>query len=431
MEGIAIKEEFLYFLWKYKLFNITKLATVFKESVVVKEIGTHNIDSGPDFLNSQIIIGEQLWGGNVEIHVKSSDWYVHNHEKDVAYDAVILHVVWEYDMPVYREDGSEMSTLELQNFINPQLLQNYESLLKEHKKWILCEETIGLVDAFLVKNWMSRLYVERLEEKSLLIYELLEKSQNNWEMVLFQLLAKSFGMKVNGEAFLNLSRSFDFSLVRKLAETENGLEVLFLGQAGFLDEVLEGEDYSKELQQEYRYLQRKYKLTPLFVKQFQFFRLRPANFPTIRISQLASLYKNETSLFSKIIASDSTESCYELFQVSASEYWRTHYVFGKRSVKRVKKVSKSFVHLLLINTIMPLKYAYWKSQGVSDFSKLEDFLRELPSEKNGILASFESLGVKAQDAFESQALLQLKNEYCSEKKCLQCAIGMELIKTGE
>jgi len=428
LSDIQVKEDFLHYVWKYKLFQTQNLVTVSEEYISIQNFGIHNLESGPDFFNAKLRIDKQLWAGNVELHVKSSDWYAHKHEKDSNYDAVILHVVWEYDVPVFRENGNEISTLELKNRIDSKALKSYKNLFSGGRKWILCEKDIATVDAFSMKAWLTRLYFERLEMKSQQIFQLLKETSNDWEAVLFQLLAKNFGMKLNGDAFLNLAKSFDFSVLRKVCNQKGAMEYLLLGQAGFLEEKFE-DIYFLEMRNEYQYLKRKFKLTPLYKGQFLFFRLRPANFPTIRISQLASLYEKQQNLFSKIIAATTREQFYELFSTRTSAYWETHYVFEKQVKPRVKKSSNAFVDLLLINTIIPLKYAYYKQQNKYIFEDLEALLESMTPEKNGILKAFDNLNVKATNGLESQALLQLKNEYCSKQRCLECAIGMKLMKS--
>ena len=423
-----IKEDFLHYVWKFKLFKFQKFSSISGEPILVEKVGTHNKNSGPDFLNAKIVIANQLWAGNIEMHLKSSDWYAHKHENDSNYDAVILHVVWEYDVPVFRKDGNEIDTLELKTLVNPGTLKSYRELLFGKEKWILCEKDISKVNSFIMQSWMTRLYVERLEKKSAQIYELLKETSNDWEAVLFQLLAKNFGMKINGDAFLNLAKSLDFSIVRKLQNKEGSLEHALLGQAGFLEEKQE-DIYFSIMKNEYEYLKHKFNLTPLFKGQFLFFRLRPANFPTIRISQLATLYENELNLFSKIMETNELQKFYELLSSKTSEYWKNHYVFGKEVKRQVKRTSNSFVNLILINTIIPIKYAYLKMQGKDVTEELMELLQLIQPEDNGVISAFSKIKVKAESAFESQALLQLKNEYCAKQKCLECAIGVKLIKS--
>lgn len=422
-----MKENLLHFIWKFQLFSYKNLQTVTAENVQVVATGLHNFNTGPDFLNAKVIINNQLWAGNVEIHVKSSDWYLHAHETDENYDAVILHVVWEHDIEIFRKSNTVIPTLALKNYISTQVFDNYQALFSKNKKWINCENEISLVDGFIVLNWIERLYFERLQQKSEAIQETLKLTNNNWEAVLFVLVAKNFGLKINGDAFFNFATSFDFSIVRKVSSNRLQLEALFFGQAGLLFNACESV-YFESLKKEYEYLKVKFKLKSISKGQVQFFRLRPNNFPTIRLSQLVSLYHLHQNLFSKIIEIDSIEDYYSLLNIRASVFWETHYTFETESKKSTKKLSKAFVDLLLMNTIIPLKFNYLKSLGKTDFSALITIVEEIKPEKNSIISKFETCKIKPKSAFETQALLQLKNNYCNKQLCLQCEIGKEVLK---
>lgn len=422
-----MKEEFLHFLWQYKLFNSTNLISVKREVVEVIDSGSYNTNSGPDFLNAKLKIDEQLWVGNVEIHIKSSDWYAHHHEKDVNYDAVILHVVWEHDSDVFMKNNHPIPTVELQSFVQKEVLANYKKLFLKEQRWIPCEKQIAETSSFILNNWLERLYFERLENKSVVIKELLQKSNNNFEAVLFQLLAKNFGLKVNGEAFLQLAQSFDFSVLRKVRFNEEQLSALLFGQAGLLEQELEG-TYYLQLQEEYAYIRHKYRLEPIAKHRFQFFRMRPNNFPTIRIAQLIALYNKYQNLFSRLIDVNKVESFYDLFTGEVNDFWKTHYTFETASKKTDKRLSKSFIDLLIINTIIPLKFVYEQARGEVDQEGLLQLTKQLKPENNSIISKFLELKIKANNAFESQALLELKNNYCAKKCCLQCAIGNSLLR---
>jgi hypothetical protein len=417
-----MKEDFLHYIWKYKKFDVLNLKTTLGETVNLVSVGKHNLNSGPDFFNAQLEIEEQLWAGNVEIHIKSSDWFVHHHEVDKTYDNVILHVVWEHDTEVFRKDNTQIPTLELKNRVSQEVLQNYQKLFFKTQKWINCENDFNQVDDFLLNNWLERLFFERLERKSDEIEILLKQSANNWEVVLFKLLAKNFGLKINSEAFVSLANSFGFSVLRKNQSKLLSLEALFFGQFGLLESDVQ-ESYVLELQNEYQFLSQKFKLSQQGVLPVQFFRLRPPNFPTIRLSQLANLYYREHSLFSKVINATSLKEFYQLFLVSTSTFWDTHYTFNKASKKTPKKVTNVFIDLLLINTIIPLKFSYAKYQGKQIDEEMVLLMQKLTSEKNSIINKFETLKKVSTSALQSQAFLELKNEYCSKNKCLQCAVG--------
>jgi hypothetical protein len=421
-----MKEDFLHYLWKFKKFDTLNLKTSNKEEISIVNVGQYLELAGPDFFNAQITIGDQKWAGNVEIHLKSSDWYVHHHEKDPAYENVILHVVWEHDTEIFRKNNSEIAVLELKDYVDKETLTNYQSLMSP-KSWIFCEKMLGSIDDFILKNWQERLFFERLERKSKAIFELLEQTNNDWEEVLFCLLAKNFGLNTNGEAFYKIAKSIPFSIIRKECFEQENLEALLFGNSGLLD--LDREDnYFKDLKFRYFYLLHKYQMEKRHIEPLQFFKHRPDNFPTIRLSQLASLYNIQQNLFSKINTVKSVKSIYDLFQVSASLYWQNHYNFDKASPKKSKTLSKSFVDLIIINTIIPLQFAYAKSQGKEITENLILLLNEIAPEKNAIIDKFNSFDIKAKNAFDTQSLLQLKSEYCLKSKCLECGIGIELLK---
>ena len=421
-----MKEDFLHYLWKFKKFDSLDLKTFNGEEITIINVGNYLELAGPDFFNAQIIIGNQKWAGNVEIHLKSSDWYVHHHERDEAYENVILHVVWEHDTEIFRSNNSEIPVLVLKNYVDPSTIINYQSLMSP-KSWIFCEKQLKDVKEFTLKNWQERLFFERLERKSNPIFELLKETNNDWEAVLFCLLAKNFGLNTNGEIFLKIAQSIPFSIIRKESFEVENLEGLLMGNAGLLD--LEKEDnYFKDLKFRYFYLLHKYQLERKITEPVQFFKHRPDNFPTIRLSQLANLYHSQQNLFSIISTSNSVKSIYKTFDVSVSNYWQNHYQFDKESPKKKKNLSKSFVDLVLINTIIPLQFAYAKSQGKEISEDLIQLINEVGPEKNAIMDKFSSFGIKSKNAFETQSLLQLKNEYCNKSRCLDCAIGMELLK---
>ena len=421
-----MKEDFLHHVWQHKKFAVTKLQTTTGESIQILNSGQYLQLAGPDFFNAQLIIGNQKWAGNIEIHLKSSDWYLHQHEKDTAYDSVILHVVWEHDTPVFRENNTEIPTVELKKYVPLEEVHKYQSLVAT-KAWIYCENQIAQIPSFVFDHWLTRLYFERLERKSAEIEKLLSDSNNDWEAVLFCMLAKNFGLNTNGLTFLDMAKGIPFSVIRKEAFSLVKLEALFFGQANMLSYDFQ-DQYAKNLGQEYDYLAHKYNLKEKGYTSVAFFKHRPDNFPTIRLAQLAALYHKEHNLFSKLIQTNSLSDLYRLFNVSVSEYWDTHYNFDKISSKKRKKISTSFMDLLILNTIVPLKFAYDKFRNQANEEALLSIVEAIPSEKNAIIEKFKEIGVISTSAFESQALLQLKNEYCEAKKCLQCAIGLQLLK---
>ena len=430
-----MKEEFLHYLWEFQKWNGNGLLTSEGSPLQVLSPGVHNFSSGPDFFNSQLVIGEQKWAGNVEIHLNSSDWYAHHHQTDTSYDNVILHVVWNHDAEVFRKDNSPIPVLEVEAVIARNAIANYEHLMKGPPgKWINCEEDFREFEEFHLQSWLERLYLERLEEKTAFIEKLLKGSENDWEQVLFKLLAKNFGLNLNGEAFLSLAESVPFSLIRRLASDQKGLEAVFLGQAGFLETASPpfergGDAHYRALREIYRFLKYKHSLQNTGVMPMVFFRLRPDNFPNIRLSQLASLYHKTPRLFSEVINAENTEELYKLLNISASEYWETHYTFRKAHKRRRKAVSRNFMDLLIINSLVPLKFCYAKAMGKDINEKLLGLMGSLPRELNNITRGFEGLRGKVfENALQSQALLQLKKHYCDNHQCLKCRLGVQLLQ---
>lgn len=421
-----MKEDFIHYIWKYKKFSFSNIKTSDGEELTILNSGDYLQKEGPDFFNAQIIIADQKWAGNIEIHVKSSDWYLHRHEKDANYNNVILHVVWIHDAPVFRKDNSEIPVFEIKNYVSQDVQHTYKELSTK-KSWIYCENQIKNIDSFVLANWQERLFLERLEEKAKPIQELLTETHQDWEAVLFYLLAKNFGLNTNGDAFYKIAKSLTFSLIQKESLEVIYLEALLFGQANLIPADVE-DNYPKELKDWYDYLAIKYKLNKPTLENIQFFQHRPDNFPTIRLAQLAMLYHLQRNLFSKIISTKNLTEIQSLFDLSVNGYWKTHYNFDKPSPKKGKSLSREFINLLIINTIIPIKFAYAQNQGKESAEILIDLLATIPAEKNNIIEKFSIFGIKSKNAFQTQALLQLKNNYCNSKKCLNCAIGLDLLK---
>lgn len=421
-----MKEDFLHYVWKFQKFDKRDLKTTSGELVQVLNPGRHNFSSGPDFFNAQLTIANQIWAGNVEIHLKSSHWYTHRHEEDHNYDSVILHVVWEHDAEVFRKHNIAIPVLELKKGVDKTTLENYRKLFSKDQQWINCQNEIASIDSFVLHNWLERLFIERLQQKSDSLLIELSTLKNHWEALLFQLLCKNFGLNINGSAFLSVAKSIDFSIVQKCSHNTLQLEALLFGQAGLLDRDLE-DRYCIKLQKTYAFLKYKHKLVNEMVISPKFFRLRPPNFPTIRLSQLASLYSSRPNLFSEIISVKTKDALYQIFEISASSYWDTHFNFGSAVTNRKKKLTKKFIDLLLINTVIPLRFCYANFVGMDASEAVLHLARSIPKEENTIVAKFNTLGAVATHALESQALLQLKNNYCDAKRCLECALGNELL----
>jgi hypothetical protein len=421
-----MREDFLHYVWQYRKFDFSNLTTTDEESLSILNYGNYLQQEGPDFFNAKIVIGQQKWAGNIEIHVKSSDWYLHNHEKDDNYDNVILHVVWEHDIPIFRKDNTEIPVLEIRKYIPKESLENYNALLSP-KSWIYCEKQLAAVDSFIWENWQERLFFERLERKAVSIEKLLAETKKDWEAVLFCMLAKNFGLNTNGETFLKIAKSIPFSVIRKESFEVEDLESLLFGSADLFPVDIQ-DRYTQNLKNKFEYLMQKYKLKNAMVEPVQFFKHRPDNFPTIRLAELAMLYHKQRNLFSNLIDARTLKEISQFFEITISDYWETHYQFDKESPKKKKQLSKSFVDLLVINTIIPIQFAYAKSQGKGISESLLDLIKEVAAEKNAVIEKFAGFGVKAKNALETQSLLQLKNEYCNHSKCLQCAVGIQLLK---
>lgn len=424
-----MREDYLHYLWQFQKFKPQVLKTSDGFEVTVLSCGSHNSLSGPDFFNARLLIDGQEWAGNVEIHLRSSDWYMHGHENDPAYDNVILHVVWEHDVEVYRKDNSPLPVTEIKHLVSPGALRCYEELCSGvGSRWINCENDLPDIDDFLLQNWLDRLYVERLENKTKSINTLFEKSAGDWEAVLFQMLAKNFGLNINGDAFLSIASSIPYSVIRKSRGNIRQLEALLLGQAGLLEQENE-EPYFLSLKQEYDYLKHKFNLSRNGILPLKYFRLRPDNFPELRLVQLAAVYHKHRTLFTVIQHCRTANEIYELFEISVSDFWNTHFTFVKSHSPRKKRLSKKFLDLLIINTVVPIKFSYLKSKGRDENEAVFDIMDAIAPEENNIIKRFRLLRPDlAVNARESQALLQVKKEYCDKNACLNCAVGLKILQ---
>ena len=422
-------EEFLHYIWKFRLFDAKSLITSLGEKIKIFKPGEHNIDAGPDFFNAQIKIENTLWAGNVEIHIKSSDWKKHRHEEDKSYDNIILHVVYEADKNIFRRNGEVIPTLELKNLFSPTIYKKYLQF-KSSKDWVPCEKQISKVDRFIVNNWLGRLVVERLERKSLSITQSLKLNKNNWEETFYQQIARNFGFKVNAEPFELLAKSISNKTLAKHKNSLLQIEAMLFGQAGMLEKEFK-DSYPQLLQKEYAFLKQKFNLKPLDRHLWKFLRFRPSNFPTIRISQFSNLVYKSSHLFSKILETEHLKELKLLLDVEVSEYWRNHYVFDKSSVKKNKDMGGSSIDVIIVNTVIPFLFVYGKQKGEEMYSERAiTFLENMEGEKNSVINQWEDLLMPVSKAFNTQALLQLKNEYCSKKRCVDCQIGNYLIKNS-
>lgn len=421
-----MKEEFLYYLWKFSLFN-KDIKTCSGDDIRIISPGLRNTDSGPDFINSRIRIGTTFWAGNVEIHIKASDWLRHGHDSDPAYDNVIMHVVYHCDTYVKRKNGEIIPVFEVNGSFNKRLIERYTDF-SASLAWVACENMIGELDKHYLNVWLERLVIERLERKSADVAQVLIECNNNWEQTFYQILSKCFGFSVNAVPFELLSKSIPIKYLAKHCDDLFQIEALLFGQAGFLNSTYK-EEYPKKLKSEYQYLSQKYSLKSGNRFIWRFLRLRPSNFPTVRIAQLARLIYNSPQIFTAIMECDALDMIYILFDVSASNFWNNHYRFDKKSKCREKKLGKEAIQLFIINAVAPVLYYYGKVNDLKKFQdRAVDFLSDLKPENNAVIKRWKSYGLKPDSSAQSQALLELKTSYCDNKRCLQCAVGSWLIR---
>ncbi len=422
-------ESFLYYVWQFQYFDRTDLKTTDGENIEVFKTGVLNSDSGPDFSNAKIKIGNLDWAGTVEIHTKASAWQDHHHDVDKAYDNVVLHVVWQSDKPVFRADGTAMPTLELQPLVNDSLVVEYKKLVNSPTS-IPCEKTFPSISELVRISMLDKALMQRLETKAEQVIQLFNHNQNDWEEITYQLLARNFGFKVNYDPFFQLSQAVPFKILLKHGDSLLQMEALLFGQAGFLDHALKHE-YMKLLQREYQLLAGKYSLSGMQLNKsiWKYLRLRPANFPTIRIAQFAALFNANKNLFSRIIDAENLGDLKSIFNVTTSEYWHHHYRFGHKTVRSLSGVGESSIENLIINTVVPMLVAYGKQKDEQLFiDRAVNFLQQIQPESNKITRSWNDLGAPAKSAFDSQALIELNNNFCLKRKCLACTIGATILK---
>jgi hypothetical protein len=421
-----MNEEFLHYLWKYRLLD-PDLFTESGDPLVVIHPGEHNTDGGPDFFNARIRIGGTTWAGNVEIHVNASDWFRHRHEKDPAYDNVILHVVHEKDASVWRHTGDEVPALVIKGHFPESIYDRYRDFT-ENRRWIPCEGVIYDALPFIFEQWMPVLAVERLVEKSASINQSLENCSYDWNETFYRNLAKAFGFRINAQPFELLAGSLPWKILQKHRDNIFQLEALLFGQAGMLGADLK-EEYPRLLRREYGFLAGKYGLQCIPEGVWKFLRLRPSNFPTVRIAQLARLVYSSTDLFSAVIECKDPGSVTRLFAVNASEYWDSHFLFGRISASRKKMMGASSISLLIINLVAPFLFLYGEVKALPQYKeKGLAFLELLPPELNADVERWKGIGIPAPDALHTQALLQMKSRYCDKKRCLECRVGATLLR---
>jgi len=427
-----MKEEFLHYLWKYSLYDADKLVDNDGNKVVVIHPGEYNRDSGPDFFNARISVAGTLWAGNVEIHTKSSHFENHGHQNDPAFNNVILHVVSENDKRVFNSLGEELLTVVLS--FDPELYEKYFNLVN-FPFIIACQNEINNLEEIFIRHWLNSLVIERFQSKSELILRIYSETGNDWEETFYRLLIRYFGFRVNTEPFEMLATALPFRIIRKHADNLFQIEALLFGTAGMLEEGLFKEAlsdvYYQDLIKEYKILSSKYSLQPIHGWLWKFSRLRPANFPTIRISQLAVMLSVTGSLFSRVLEVTDVSKLSTIFEVTASDYWNNHFVFGKKSKSVPKSTGAQATDIFLINAVIPVIFVYGRNRDHKDIcERALDFLDQLKAEQNIIIGEWETAGIRAESAFYSQALIQLRNEYCKKRRCLDCRIGSKLISMG-
>ncbi len=419
-------EDFLQYIWEQRLFHSEFLKTTEGESVEIIHQGIRNSDSGPDFFNARIRIGETTWAGNVEIHRKSSDWILHNHHTDKAYENVILHVVEHSDEPVERPGHEKMPELVIT--YPAHLKYNYDKLLNS-KSWIPCQEEFRRIDPLELRIGFNRLLVSRLEERTSEILSRLDENHGDWSETFYQLLARMYGFRTNSLPMEILSKSLPLSILSKHKSSLFQIEALLFGQSGLLTDSLFGDDYYMSLRKEYDFLRKKYNLKPINPSLWKFMRMRPRNFPTVRLAQFAALVYRSGGLFSRIVEANTLDQLKPLFSFPPSEYWLTHYQFSKPTGKTQKSIGNSSIDLLIINVIVPFLFIY--GERLSKFKLKDyalDYLDRLPPEDNAIIRKWVGLGVNPASAFDTQSLLHLKSRFCEKKNCLICHVGNKLIR---
>ncbi len=412
-----MRENFLHHLWKQQKFGTLQILTTENEAVTIIEPGNYNENAGPDFLNARLAIGETMWAGHIEIHIKASDWHRHGHGTDEAYSNVVLHVVWLRDVDILHADGSIIPVIQLKDHFSEDALEIFQSLFEWPKKWINCEADLIGIDKSIQKKWLYQMYLQRLELKSDFIKTILVQTKTNWETALFKVMSFAFGMQVNGSAFLSIANSFDFSLIRKLRDNIMNLEALLLGQAGLLDQPNQ-DNYLTELRALYTYLKHKFKLKRLGIEPVKMLRLRPASFPMARLSQLADLYHRESGLLNKVLHIRDKGQAYSLFNAKPSME-----INQKKKEHCKGHLSKSFIDKLIINVVVPVQYSYAQYRGEKEVEWLAALVHSISPERNRIIRKFSAIGLNLDSALDTQAALQLKQHFCDKNKCLQCDFG--------
>ncbi|HMJ47813.1 MAG TPA: DUF2851 family protein [Ferruginibacter sp.] len=417
-----MNEKLLQYIWQFQYYNTAGLETTSRQSLQVVHPGNLNSNQGPDFLDAKIRIDNTTWAGSIELHILSSQWKAHRHSDDTNYRNVILHVVWKANTL----EELPFPTIELYDRVSNLLLSKYTELMQA-RRFIQCKNHFPFVNKIIVNSWIERLLVERLQEKSAVIEHFLQKNNFNWEETFWWLIARNFGSTINSDSFEKVAQSLPLKLLAKHKNQLLQLEALLLGQAGLLNDDFK-EAYPVMLQKEFSFLRKKYRLQKIHIPVY-FLRMRPANFPILRLAQLAALLNNSDHLFSKILEENDVDRLQQLFIVTANDYWHYHYRLDEPGGFKKKVLGSQMIHNILINTVIPIVFTYgYFNKKESYKNKALQWLEKVQPEKNSITKSFEPLGFSNQSAFDSQGLIQLKNQYCDRKRCLECAIGNAILK---
>lgn len=422
-----MNEHLLQYLWQNALFRPARLQTTEGETVTVLHPGILNHNAGPDFYEARVRIGNTTWAGNIELHLRTSDWHRHQHGTDPGYRNLILHVVYDDDEPLA---GASFPTLELKDHLDESVISRYQGLMGL-KDPIPCAPHLSRVPPLVWHTWLDRLLAERWDHRLDEWQLLWMQAGNDWRSLLYYRLAANFGFHVNREAFLELALSLPLNILVKHRRSLLQTEALLFGQSGLLPSGSQ-DAYAAQLEQEYHFLRRKYQLVPMDAHRWKFMRLRPPNFPTIRIAQFAMLVHRSLELFSKMMEIQEAAEMRPLLDIQAGSYWDTHYRFGETaSSAQVKHLGKAAIENILINTVAPMQYLYARLQGRHSLHEHSlQLLQSIGAEQNKIMAAWDKAGVTAANAAQSQALIQLFHQYCSAKNCLHCAVGNRLVRKG-
>ncbi len=422
-----MNEDFIQFVWQFMRFDASGLKTDDGQSIRVLSQGRLNTDSGPDFSSGRIFIDDIEWIGNVEIHTVASDWDAHNHQHDSAYNNVILHVVYENDRSVFDQTGRKIPTIELKNRIDPYAIHVWQKL-SNSKHQVACKDELKTLDEIVIQQTLNRNLIQRLERKTNEIEHACHKSNNDWEYVLHSILFRAFGFRVNSLPFSILSNALSFRMIESTRHNQFQLEALLFGQAGFLEDEFE-DDYPAMLRKEFLHLKNKFQLKPLSKSIWKMSRMRPNNFPVLRIAQLAAILANVPKLYRQVIETDGYDELKSIFSDHPPHaYWQNHSSFDKNTTARSATLGRVSINTLMINSIAPFVFYYGRVHNREELCDLAlNLLYDIPPEKNGIIRTWSELGVEAKNAADSQALIQLKNENCSRKNCVSCAIGTKLL----